>query len=175
MDGNDPAASRLRHLDLLADAAVAGLEDEGESRWGLDGKRPFGFSGRSGIGSSVLEVVGVAPDGAEEPGCYSDAQVDYATGLFEDLIGHLQARWAGFREGEARGDGWISVRDRLPEPGKRVDVWRTHSGREPDCVFFHRSAYGIAHWNLPYGGYAGGATVTHWREVPPAPGDAKGE
>lgn len=83
---------RERHLDLLADEVIRLIEWEGDGHWGLDGKRPFGFSGWSGIASSVLEIIGVAPNG--EDGAYSDSQLDYGSGLFAVVADHIRRRWA---------------------------------------------------------------------------------
>ncbi len=93
-------SEREHHLDLLADAAIANIEHNGESYWGLDGKRPFGWSGRSGIAASVLEIVGVAPAGPD--GSYTDEQDDYGWELFGELADHVKIRWAEFREAKGK-------------------------------------------------------------------------
>lgn len=69
---------------------------------------------------------------------------------------------------------WISVKDRLPEMGHPVDIWRRGSGRLANCICYHLSITGskgtpLAQWNMKYGGYAGGATVSHWMEIPEPP------
>lgn len=73
---------------------------------------------------------------------------------------------------------WISVKDRLPPEGHLVDVWRRGQGRLANCYCFYK---GYAHyangtplgmWNQKFVGYAGGASVTHWMEIPgPPPGE----
>ena len=90
---------RYEHLNLLADRALASIEWEGESYWGLDGKRPFGFSGRGGIAASVLEIVRIAPEG--EDGEFTDDQVDYGMDLMGDLARHIGDRWRAMRKPDA--------------------------------------------------------------------------
>lgn len=89
---------RQRHLDLLADAVIANMEDGGDSHFGLDGKRPFGFSS---IEPSILEIVGIEPEG--EDGCYTDDQDDYALDLYGDVLNHIKDRWRRMRKAEAQG------------------------------------------------------------------------
>ncbi len=72
---------------------------------------------------------------------------------------------------------WISVKVRLPEPDQRVDVWRRGTGRITDCVCHHRSVTNdsgtsLASWYQRYGGYAGGASITHWRPLPDPPSES---
>ena len=84
-----------------------------------------------------------------------------------DLIERLTAENAALRE---KVPQWISVEDRLPEPGKRVlatdgvlvgeayrtsaDTWRRYDGMAMrDCL---------------------GSVVTHWMPLPGAPGAAEG-
>lgn len=69
---------------------------------------------------------------------------------------------------------WISVVDSLPREGKCVDVWRRGVGRLPNCICHHKdishaSGTPRADWTQIYGGYAGGATVSHWMEIPDPP------
>jgi hypothetical protein len=86
---------RNRHLDKLADAFFEHLDDNGDGGIGLDGKRPFGFSGRSRVAGSILDIVGVIPEG--EDMTWSDVQEDYAWDLYGDLAAHLKRRWAELR------------------------------------------------------------------------------
>jgi len=67
---------------------------------------------------------------------------------------------------------WISVKDRLPEYGKVVDVWYAECGRIADC-YLHcvrrnsdgQPEYGV--WNHKRDGTcAGGPAITHWMERP---------
>lgn len=69
---------------------------------------------------------------------------------------------------------WISVQNRLPEGDRLVDIWRNGEGRVHNCKCHRLSVTGatevpLAQWYQLYGGYAGGATVTHWREIPGPP------
>ncbi len=72
---------------------------------------------------------------------------------------------------------WISVRDRPADGDGPVDIWRRGEGRIADCKCHRLSVSGptgvpLAQWYQLYGGYAGGATVGHWREKPGPPGGA---
>lgn len=69
---------------------------------------------------------------------------------------------------------WISVLDSLPPEGLYVDVWRRGYGRITDCLCYPRTATGrtgvpLASWTQRFGGYAGGATVSHWMLIPSPP------
>lgn len=56
-------------------------------------------------------------------------------------------------------DGWISVKDRLPDPGRKVLVYDLNSG----CYVMSRRG---SEWNvLP----TLRPRITHWRELPDPP------
>jgi hypothetical protein len=88
---------RFADLDKLADAVIGAMEDGGESFFGLDGKRPFGFSDVDG---SVLEITGAEPEGMKDGyPAYSDDQRDYAADLWGDVLTHIKDRWREMRAG----------------------------------------------------------------------------
>lgn len=89
--------NREEDLDKLADAVIERLEDGGESYFGLDGKRPLGFSGT--VGPDVMKVIGAEPEGHPDdgPDCFSDEQAIYGEVLFDDILDHIKARWRLFR------------------------------------------------------------------------------
>lgn len=61
-------------------------------------------------------------------------------------------------------DGWISVKDRLPDPGRKVLVYDLNSG----CYVMSRRG---SEWNvLP----TLRPRITHWRELPDPPRMGRG-
>lgn len=96
------ARDRTADLDRLADAVIERMENGGESYFGLDGKRPFGFSG--GVGADVMGIIGTEPEGQDdEPSCYSDSQQEYGEQLFDDVLQHIKYQWSQFRAAQ-RGE-----------------------------------------------------------------------
>ncbi len=77
---------------------------------------------------------------------------------------------------------WISVEDRLPEPGALVDVFQYGTVRLTDCYLYHVDSRNEAgqfvrrcpQWNRDDGRYAEGVSITHWMERPAPPGAAQG-
>lgn len=72
---------------------------------------------------------------------------------------------------------WISVEDRLPEPGQRVLTWRPGAWRDY-CVGLHRYERDYARTKLDWWiGQGSGDNwalrdnrVTHWAPLPDGPG-----
>lgn len=85
---------RTKDLDTLADAVIQRLEDGGDCYWGLDGKRPLGSCSPD---SDALCLLGIE---SSDDGEWTVEQVEYGERLWGDLIPHIQARWAAFREAE---------------------------------------------------------------------------
>ena len=59
-------------------------------------------------------------------------------------------------------DGWISVKDRLPEEGVRVLVWEKHGSAY--VAYVNKQVSGV--WQI---GDTNGAIITHWMPLPEPP------
>jgi hypothetical protein len=77
-----------------------------------------------------------------------------------------------------RGDGWISVKERLPELYEDVLVYgknfnhRWSNDTEPDRFYVARYCGDTCGWTIPG---IGGLTITHWRPLPEPPRGENGE
>lgn len=95
---------------------------------------------------------------------YSEVNVETIFGLIRkvnEIIDHLNKK-------ESPGPGWISVKDRLPNPGEFVLIYTAH---DPDCSEF--TQFEVASHNK-YGWVAQGdynpiPEVTHWMPLPEPP------
>lgn len=81
-------------LMKLCDAVIEGLEHgNGDDYFiGIDGKRPFGFSGDTAH-SVLADVLEIETVGGE----YSDDLIDYANDLIEKIIPTIQDVWKKHR------------------------------------------------------------------------------
>ena len=79
---------------------------------------------------------------------------------------------------ERRGDGWISVKDHLPEIGKEVLVYRPNSERGTVTALARFIRYEGAsdfYWDNSYPGKGNmhlDTSITHWMPIPAAPSRA---
>ena len=65
-----------------------------------------------------------------------------------------------------RSDGWISVKDRLPEEGIQVLAYGQHHQRNEPCYFAAMYSGDIWGFSIPR---IGGLNVTHWQPLPSPP------
>ena len=94
--------------------------------------------------------------------------------LKRDKHGYLERdtdiEWWAFVDGwSARGDGWVRVKERLPEIGIPVILrLETKWGREHLGVFYHQAEECDSwYWENDLGGIAPGEmTPTHWHPIP---------
>jgi hypothetical protein len=104
---------RNRNSDQAKVAAMilnALRRDDDWSAWGLDGKRPFGNSGRSALVGDILEEIGAEPEGTDEFGpAWSEDQQAYALELWGGCAPSFEkaARWLVHEAAMTRHvDGW---------------------------------------------------------------------
>lgn len=86
---------RNRHTDMLklADAFFGALrQDKDYGVWGLDPKRPFGFSGS--VWHDVLIILGDVQQGRDDGDhVWTEEQREYAQNLWNALGGFLKEQW----------------------------------------------------------------------------------
>lgn len=80
-------------LDKLADAFYAHLDWLADGGLGLDGKRPFCWSGP--VEYDVCGFVGLGPTGVQET--FGEEELAYGRELWGELPEHLSRRWAEYR------------------------------------------------------------------------------
>lgn len=109
---------QAKHVLIVADMIIEHTEIGGDKIWGLDSKRPFGFSGGGGA-FEVLEAIGAKPDGHD--GEWSHEQVDYAHTLMGEAGAQIKKLWKKIRA------NWE------PEDDDNVDPDFVDEGPESQC------------------------------------------
>ncbi len=88
---------RTRDLHLLATRVLneSRQHSSGEGwGWGLDDKRPFGNSGREGVGYDVLYTIGLTlPDVRALPEKDQEELIDYALDLYFVVASYICEVW----------------------------------------------------------------------------------
>lgn len=73
-----------------------------------------------------------------------------------------------------QGDGWISVKDRLPEESENVLICTKHGKISKGCLwndiqFSHKQDYHWSYYDVDGRNRLEESDVTHWRPLPPLP------
>lgn len=76
------------------------------------------------------------------------------------------------RNGQGKGDGWISVEERLPENQESVLVWNSRFKEVFQATFYVGRKETVENYFRLRGGYTG--KVTHWMPLPKEPSEVKG-